>query len=275
MENVMKYICLLLCFSPVFAEIICDYQTQYKKNGKCCKMCEPGTRMVPSDCLNPVCTPCGNNEYMDSYNNETSCNRQPYCDKNLNFNMSQSPSPTKYRPCMCKTGYHCSSEQCFSCLEHTTCKPGEGVVIQGSATADVVCGLCQLGTFSNQTSAVDVCRPWTNCPPGFYENVPGTNISDRVCENGRGRYFAIAIVVITIILAAVCFIIYILKDKIKRLLLCNQKKPQLGNLLDQTEPKMKAEENEYNQDHLTENNNPLAQEEGKGEHLPMLDTNLV
>uniref|UniRef100_A0A3B3RZA6 CD40 molecule, TNF receptor superfamily member 5 n=1 Tax=Paramormyrops kingsleyae TaxID=1676925 RepID=A0A3B3RZA6_9TELE len=268
MENVMKYICLLMCFSPVFAEIICDDQTQYKKDGKCCKMCEPGTSMALSNCQNPICNPCGKDGYMDSYNNETNCRRQPYCDENLNFNVSLSPSPTNYRPCVCKTGYHCSSAQCFTCLNHTVCKPGEGVVSQGTAIADVVCGPCQLGTFSSQTSAVDACRPWTNCPPGMSEKVPGTNISDRVCEDERRwRYFVIPVVV-TVFFAAVCFIFYTLKDKLKRLLLCSQKKkPQVDHILDQKEPKKNAEENEYNQDHLTENNNPLAQEEGAGRVL--------
>lgn len=34
--------------------------------------------------------------------------------------------------CMCKHGFHCSSEECITCVPHTTCKPGHEVQSKGT-----------------------------------------------------------------------------------------------------------------------------------------------
>lgn len=38
---------------------------------------------------------------------------------------------TKQTTCTCKDGFHCSTSECITCVPHTTCKPGYGVLSEG------------------------------------------------------------------------------------------------------------------------------------------------
>uniref|UniRef100_A0A3B5M8G8 TNFR-Cys domain-containing protein n=1 Tax=Xiphophorus couchianus TaxID=32473 RepID=A0A3B5M8G8_9TELE len=153
------------------AQGFCDPTTQYEVNDQCCKKCRPGTKMTINNCSNPICEPCGPDEYQETYTTEIKCEPQPYCDPNKNLYTGVHDS-TKKAVCLCKQGFHCSSEYCETCSPHKQCGPGEGVESKGDQTHDTVCQPCVEGTFSNETSMSD--RYQTT-------DVAGTNRSDTVC----------------------------------------------------------------------------------------------
>ncbi|NXG76690.1 TNR8 factor, partial [Baryphthengus martii] len=70
------------------------------------------------------------------------------------------------RVCECRPGLFCQMSvrsTCARCQQHTVCKPGFGVKVRGTSTNDVTCEKCPPGTFSDQTSSTDICKPHTNC----------------------------------------------------------------------------------------------------------------
>lgn len=109
-------------------------------------------------CRSPVCKDCDDDEYMDTYTNKVTCERQPYCDPNSNFELPESTSKTKRHQCLCKVGFHCSSVSCITCVPHTECEPGSGATIKGNQTHDTVCETCPDGTFSNEKSWNGTCE---------------------------------------------------------------------------------------------------------------------
>ncbi|KAF3697291.1 Tumor necrosis factor receptor superfamily member 5 [Channa argus] len=122
------------------AQPSCDPETQYESGGACCMMCGPGTSMLPSGtCSNPQCKDCEENEYQDKYTQEPKCLRQPYCDPNKNFEVTTHLSKKVQSTCLCRTGFHCSSEACITCVQHTECGPGHEVVSKGNHTYDTGC----------------------------------------------------------------------------------------------------------------------------------------
>lgn len=96
-------------------------------------------------------------------------------------------SPTKRSSCRCREGFHCSTQNCITCVAHTACKPGYGVtlrgqselwppptfgvcllsvcvcvcVIPGNHSNDTVCEKCPEGTFSPNKSWTEACQKWT------------------------------------------------------------------------------------------------------------------
>ncbi|XP_068187169.1 tumor necrosis factor receptor superfamily member 5 isoform X2 [Antennarius striatus] len=175
----------------------CDPRTQYELNGECCTMCGPGTSMSSlGTCLEPQCQPCGRKEYQDGYTREPKCQRQPYCDLNRNF-LIPSFEITKRSVCSCKPGFHCSAEECITCVPHSTCEPGWGVRSRGNHSRDTVCQKCPKGTFSGENSSEDVCRNWTRCQEGQEVQQSGTAVSDSICVESS-RTHTIVIVVATV-----------------------------------------------------------------------------
>ncbi|XP_023862173.1 tumor necrosis factor receptor superfamily member 5 isoform X3 [Salvelinus sp. IW2-2015] len=177
-------IVLLLCILSVLTMIYsCDPETQYLKNGECCSMCGPGTKMLSSHsgCFDPHCMPCQEGEYQHAFTDKNRCKLQPYCDPNKNFEHSTNRNKTSLSPCKCKTGYHCSSEECLTCVPHTKCRPGEEVKSKGSPIHDTVCKACPLNMFSSDSSAESKCKLWTVCKSEFKTEAEGTATSDTVC----------------------------------------------------------------------------------------------
>uniref|UniRef100_A0A3Q3WP65 TNFR-Cys domain-containing protein n=1 Tax=Mola mola TaxID=94237 RepID=A0A3Q3WP65_MOLML len=144
-----------MCFSrqdTAAAQPTCDPLTQYEKLGLCCKKCGPGTSMTSlGTCLEPQCQLCEKNEYQDNYNIEPKCQRQPYCDPNKNFQVPTHDSK-RQTICLCKEGFHCSTKECITCVPHTACEPGLGVLAKGNHTLDTRCATCTEGTFSDEKS---------------------------------------------------------------------------------------------------------------------------
>ncbi|KAK6303328.1 hypothetical protein J4Q44_G00257820 [Coregonus suidteri] len=205
---------LLLCMLSVLSVVSsCDPETQYLKNSECCNMCGPGTKMLSSHsgCLDPHCMPCQEGEYQNAFTEKNLCKLQPYCDPNKNFEHSTNRNKTSLSPCKCKTGYHCSSEECLTCFPHTKCRPGEEVLSKGNPIHDTVCQACPLNMFSSHSSAESMCKLWTVCKSGFNTEAQGTATSDTVCVPGSMSSGAIAAIVIA--LAALVLAIVVCKFK--------------------------------------------------------------
>ncbi|XP_054912843.1 tumor necrosis factor receptor superfamily member 5 [Poeciliopsis prolifica] len=166
------------------AQSYCDPITQYEDNGECCMKCQPGTKMTVKNCGTPTCEPCGLDEYQETYTTENKCEAQPYCDPNKNMNAGVHDTKKK-AVCLCKQGFHCSSEYCETCIPHKQCGPGEGVTSEGDQKHDTVCHPCVKGTFSNVTSMYDSCIEHTKCPLDSSVQEAGTDRSDTVCVKNR------------------------------------------------------------------------------------------
>ncbi|NXS04742.1 TNR1B factor, partial [Oxylabes madagascariensis] len=68
------------------------------------------------------------------------------------------------RMCECRPGLFCLfsvTNTCTRCQHHSSCKPGFGVKIRGTSENDVTCEECPPGTFSDQDSSTDICKPHT------------------------------------------------------------------------------------------------------------------
>ncbi|KAG7472059.1 hypothetical protein MATL_G00104560 [Megalops atlanticus] len=308
MGNIFKQwiVCILLLL-PVYLHA-CDPETQYEKDGECCKMCGPGTRMSSdANCNDPVCSPCEKNEYQEGYTKEMKCKLQPNCDENLNFEQEPLDRTIK-RPCRCKKGFHCAGNGCHKCIKNTECEEGHGVLKMGTQENDTVCEVCPPGTFSNESSAVFRCRPWTKCGPGFVETESGTSTSDVVCaEQTNGSLIAIVVIVI-VAAVAVALGLLCAKQESCRAVICKLNNhvnvckkpnkpdqplvPDVGPQDVEAPPKdHRPEENEECMEAaegtaflgaslpypiqaagVTENYNPVRQEESKEDHAPSPET---
>uniref|UniRef100_A0A1A8MTG7 CD40 antigen n=2 Tax=Nothobranchius pienaari TaxID=704102 RepID=A0A1A8MTG7_9TELE len=185
---------LVLASAQASSSQLCDPQTQYPRDGQCCSMCPPGTRMQwSSSCLDVVCEPCGTNEYQDEYTTDSKCKRQPYCDPNTNFESPVEQSMMVKTICMCKDGFHCSGKECITCTKHSACQPGYEVVSEGSQTNDTVCRPCPSGTFFSSTSRK--CEKWTECEPGFYAAEGGTGESDTKCVSRHRTHIIVGVII--------------------------------------------------------------------------------
>lgn len=129
--------------------------------------CFAGTSMTSlGTCLEPQCQECEEYEYQAQYTRESMCQRQPYCDPSrtmwqIKQNVESVSSVwhniqltsnvlldrnfqvpvrevTKASVCMCEEGFHCSSEECITCVPHTTCIPGYEVLAKGAYTSSDV-----------------------------------------------------------------------------------------------------------------------------------------
>ncbi|XP_072553396.1 tumor necrosis factor receptor superfamily member 5 [Salminus brasiliensis] len=204
----MRTVFALLLVLPVVV-YCCDETTHYMKDGECCKMCGPGTRMKQNtDCNDPFCQQCEEGEYQTGYTKETKCQRQPICDINLNFLVPSERSKMERQPCLCMSDHHCSSEECISCVPNKVCQPGQKIVEKGTMKTDIKCGSCPPGTFSSATSANN-CTPWTECTQGHLETVKGSSTSDRICEPHSNLRLgigisALVIIFVVIVIAAIC-----------------------------------------------------------------------
>ncbi|XP_042348547.1 tumor necrosis factor receptor superfamily member 5 isoform X2 [Plectropomus leopardus] len=200
---------MLMWASMAAAQSRCDPLTQYEKNGQCCKMCGPGTRMsTVGTCEDPQCTDCGDNDYQDKYTTDTKCTPQPYCDPHKNFQVHVNKNKKEKSACMCKEGFHCSSAVCITCVPHTTCKQGYGAKTTGSHARDTKCEECKEGTFSDEISWNGVCKEWSECRDGYHVKQKGTNTTDSVCEKNQRKHVVICLVTLVIVTLAAISLTY-------------------------------------------------------------------
>uniref|UniRef100_UPI003D80C707 tumor necrosis factor receptor superfamily member 5 precursor n=1 Tax=Danio rerio TaxID=7955 RepID=UPI003D80C707 len=262
-------ICLVSC---------CEKETHYTNSqGKCCKMCGPGTRMMKDDnCDDPRCKECEAGEYQSGYTKETICERQPSCDTNLNFLPQMNSNKTSRNECQCKPGYYCDLDHgCEVCRKHTVCEPGQRVAVKGSPIRDNVCEECSDGTFSTNHSA-DTCKEWTKCEYGEVDT-PGSSTSDQTCVGTRDRTAVIVVCVLLILIAAAALVGCLFFKKGKSHLFKLQKQTFMEIRPDddvtiavQQQPEEEDENAPVSPtlSNMTENGNFVVQEHGKDAIIP-------
>ncbi|XP_028824872.1 tumor necrosis factor receptor superfamily member 5 [Denticeps clupeoides] len=293
----MKLLVFVLLALPSCVDS-CDTQTEYLKDGECCNMCGPGTRMTDSAiCRDPYCKDCEEDEYQAGFTKETRCRRQPSCDPNVHLEPVLPRTTKIFSPCKCLKGYHCSSESCTSCNKDTVCGPGYEVSRNATETSDTECKPCPHGTFSNASSYESRCRPWTRCE---IEEKPGSTSSDNVCRGSKAEHVGTLCAVIAAVAALFVLVLVLICRKIRgsrKIILPddewgNHDDPGIHDdiLHNQYSGFAQAEENEMKEEEgqpgeevdsgietngLTDGGQPLHQEEGKEDVLSQSESSYM
>ncbi|XP_036388336.1 tumor necrosis factor receptor superfamily member 1B-like [Megalops cyprinoides] len=158
-----------------------------KEQMLCCSLCAPGfhlkERCTPTK--DTVCAECRKGVYSENWNYFHQCFKCSSCREDKGMEFVQSCTTSADAKCACKEGMFCSyklNNKCRDCSRFTTCPPGQGVSMQGTADSDVRCSPCTAGTFSDKKSYTEPCRPHTNCEfQGRNTLRPGNATSDTVC----------------------------------------------------------------------------------------------
>ncbi|NXX16428.1 TNR8 factor, partial [Podargus strigoides] len=128
----------------------------------CCYRCPPGyvkKKACPRD-PDKDCRRCGPEQYV----NEAQCDACVSCAKEHDLVEIKPCSLNSSRVCECRPGLFCQTtvtNSCSRCQQHTVCTPGFGVKVRGTSKTDVICEKCPAGTFSDQNSSTDICKPHT------------------------------------------------------------------------------------------------------------------
>ncbi|KAM7030708.1 tumor necrosis factor receptor superfamily member 8 isoform 1-T5 [Acridotheres tristis] len=134
----------------------------------CCYQCPSGyvkKKACPQDPAED-CMTCGPDQYLNNKFPKPQCDACVSCSKELDLVEKQPCSLNSSRVCECRPGLFCQlsvQNTCTRCQHHSACKPGFGVKTRGTSTNDVTCEECPPGTFSDQSSSTDICKPHTNC----------------------------------------------------------------------------------------------------------------
>uniref|UniRef100_A0A8C8B684 TNF receptor superfamily member 8 n=1 Tax=Otus sunia TaxID=257818 RepID=A0A8C8B684_9STRI len=134
----------------------------------CCYQCPSGyvkKKACPRD-PDEDCMRCGPEQYVNEAFQKPQCDACVSCTKESDLVEKEPCSFNSSRVCECRPGLFCQTpvlNTCMRCQQHTVCKPGFGVKVRGTSTNDVTCEKCPSGTFSDQNSSTDICKPHTNC----------------------------------------------------------------------------------------------------------------
>ncbi|NXH68091.1 TNR8 factor, partial [Hydrobates tethys] len=134
----------------------------------CCYQCPSGyvkKKACPRD-PDEDCMRCGPEQYVNEEFQKPRCDACVSCAKESDLVEKEPCSFNSSRVCECRPGLFCQTpvlNTCIRCQQHTVCKPGFGVKVRGTSTNDVTCEECPSGTFSDQNSSTDICKPHTNC----------------------------------------------------------------------------------------------------------------
>ncbi|XP_051493264.1 tumor necrosis factor receptor superfamily member 8-like [Apus apus] len=134
----------------------------------CCYQCPSGyvkKKACPRD-PEEDCMRCGPEQYVNEDFQRPQCDACVSCAKESDLVEKEPCSFNSSRVCECRPGLFCQTpvkHTCSRCQQHTVCKPGFGVKVRGNSTTDVTCEKCPDGTFSDQNSSTDICKPHTNC----------------------------------------------------------------------------------------------------------------
>ncbi|NXP61279.1 TNR8 factor, partial [Chloropsis cyanopogon] len=132
----------------------------------CCYQCPSGyvkKKTCPRDPAED-CMTCGPDQYLNNEFPKPRCDACVSCSKELDLVEKQPCSFNSSRVCECRPGLFCQltvTNTCSRCQRHSACKPGFGVKIRGTPANDVTCEECPPGTFSDQNSSTDICKPHT------------------------------------------------------------------------------------------------------------------
>ncbi|KAG5838056.1 tumor necrosis factor receptor superfamily member 6B-like [Anguilla anguilla] len=149
-----------------------------------CDKCPPGTHVV-KHCTKKRPTECGacpDRHYTEFWNYIERCR---YCNVFcMEDQFEKSPcNATHNRVCECKSGHYFN--QGF-CMKHSTCPPGEGVHVTGTAEADVKCVPCEEGYFSSEYSSIEPCQKHSRCKD-HERAIPGHAKRDTFCTLCKPR----------------------------------------------------------------------------------------
>lgn len=129
--------------------------------------CTAGTAFEVTSTEERECTPCGDNEYQDSSDEnalQTSCIEQPTCGAGQKM---ANDTKTKRRQCSdCPAGqYQDDSEhRSTTCTEHPKCEPG--TLFRGSLYAERTCDACPPNTYQPAINHTETtCIPQQGCLP--------------------------------------------------------------------------------------------------------------
>ncbi|KFV93806.1 Tumor necrosis factor receptor superfamily member 8, partial [Fulmarus glacialis] len=134
----------------------------------CCYQCPSGyvkKKACPRD-PDEDCMRCGPEQYVNEEFQKPRCDACVSCAKESDLVEKEPCSFNSSRVCECRPGLFCQTpvlNTCIRCQQHTVCKPGFGVKVRGTSINDVTCEECPSGTFSDQNSSTDICKPHTNC----------------------------------------------------------------------------------------------------------------
>ncbi|CAN8198588.1 unnamed protein product [Coccothraustes coccothraustes] len=134
----------------------------------CCYQCPSGYVKKKACPRDPAadCMTCGPDQYLNNKFKKPQCDACVSCSKELDLVEKQPCSFSSSRVCECRPGLFCQLpvvDSCSRCQQHSACQPGFGVKTRGTSTNDVTCEECPPGTFSDQSSSTDICKPHTNC----------------------------------------------------------------------------------------------------------------
>ncbi|XP_038629382.1 tumor necrosis factor receptor superfamily member 1B-like isoform X2 [Scyliorhinus canicula] len=154
----------------------------------CCSRCSAGMRALQActAVADTVCGSCGPNQYTEHWNTLKKCMAcVAHCDKDQE--MVQDCTSSSKRICQCREGMHCidfTKDTCNRCRRNTECQTGLGVIKQGTKQSDVKCAPCPAGTFSNNVSSTEPCRPHTDCAMLRRKTSQnGTSTTNAICSN--------------------------------------------------------------------------------------------
>ncbi|XP_056130544.1 tumor necrosis factor receptor superfamily member 1B [Lampris incognitus] len=169
-----------LCQDPKTEYVVYDFNL-------CCSRCPPGNRLLQK-CTNTtdsVCKPCPGGQYIVDWNYNPNCFSCSKCKSEKGLEFAQRCSSTIKSTCVCQPGMYCvlgfDDPYCEECRKYKSCKPGQGVILQGTALSNVKCAPCPNGTFSDKPSYNASCQPHSTCH-GRAVVKKGDPFSDIVCE---------------------------------------------------------------------------------------------
>ncbi|XP_052040236.1 tumor necrosis factor receptor superfamily member 5 isoform X1 [Apodemus sylvaticus] len=184
---------------------------QYLYNGQCCDLCQPGTRLT-SHCTaleKTQCQACGTGEFLAHWNTEIRCHQHRHCEPNQGLQIKKEGTTDSDTVCACKEGQHCTSKECETCVQHTPCGPGFGVVEMATETTDTVCQPCPDGFFSSESSLSEKCRPWTRCEDkNLVVLREGTSQNDTVC-GFQFRMRALLVIPVVVVILIIIFVVFL------------------------------------------------------------------
>ncbi|NWV71687.1 TNR8 factor, partial [Malurus elegans] len=130
----------------------------------CCHRCPSGYIKKTACPQDPAedCMTCGPDEYVNNDFPKPQCYACVSCSKDPDLVEKQPCSFNSSRVCECRPGLFCRTSvtnSCTRCQPHAACRPGFGVKLKGTSTNDVTCEECPPGTFSDQNSSTDICKP--------------------------------------------------------------------------------------------------------------------
>ncbi|XP_061420648.1 tumor necrosis factor receptor superfamily member 1B-like isoform X2 [Lethenteron reissneri] len=134
---------------------------------------------------NVKCLPCPPNHYLPYENSETSCWLCSTCNT-ASLQVKRPCGPEGNIICGCKDGMYCtyfSENSCKQCSSHKNCPRGEGVVSRGTPTKNTTCKKCPKGSFSNNNSKTEPCKPHSRCEAGVWQ--AGTSKADVICASSN------------------------------------------------------------------------------------------